>query len=114
MVVKKDISGVDTIPRIVNALYIYSILYKSQKDHLSNKALRLYAELVYFKIKGDLVRGGIAKLPSKDSQSYVYVKRIKDSSWLEKKGEEFTFPEDVMSLATLIVEEQEVEFLIKV
>lgn len=117
MDITQDISNVDERERIINALYMYSVIYVKKSKWLSLKERGLYAAMLEHFCSGKpMKKGWISGLSGKGvpkGSRYVYVSRIKDSGWITMKGREHVFHDGIVSFVKEILNKGKVNFIVK-
>lgn len=117
MDITQDISNVDERERIVNALYMYSVIYVKKAKWLSLKERGLYAAMLeHFCAGKPIKKGWISGLTGRGvpkGSRFVYVSRIKSSGWLTLKDGEYVFPQSIVSIVKEILNKSEVNFIVR-
>lgn len=115
MVLGKEIRVVDNVARLSVNIYLYLSLFKSKKNHLSEKELEVYSNLLILYVQDNLKKGAISKnMAKKNGSVYTYIERIKAVGLLKKNGDDFIFPPDMKNMAQAVVNGEDITFSAKV
>lgn len=119
MILKRDYSKQDHLARIIQIIYMYSLMNIKKSLWLSGQEEVVYANMLDAACAPNIGdrRGWVSTLEFKGlknkSLKYIYLDRIKKKKWIKKNGKAFVFPPNLLDIVRAVKRGEEVIFDVK-